>query len=444
MFGLLRERDVFLTILTEWLDLKDVVQFDTACTNHKARASVLSMLSLFSIPFPFENNSDLYWKHHESILYWLVQRQINPHGVLKVSERVWNMLFTGLNLGSSLVSQDSTISFVHLIQRLKLTHFLKNPLSFQHFEFCVNLQELTISHLPPISAASLRKGILPNLRVIQLEYCHINGPLIEFLAECQRIETLSLLRPTIIPNCLLSIGPELLKRLQRLTVRGNIFSFFQEFGLNQLLNNPPLLAHFQLRAITLDDFMNASEPFDAPLLFLISKSPQLRNLTLARTEIKILPLLASIRQFQKIFDCLHIDQCRLVQADLTPYELLCSQDIFPCKSFYFTSIVEWNDALFQEMIRLLGRNFLQSFTLAFCSMVSTETLQLINQTFPSLQSFQYEDEADYLTPYRVETVKELFQHVSRVLVRQWDEWQSTREREFGSPSQTLYEKDSKS
>jgi hypothetical protein len=255
------QRDIFNTILTEWIDLKDLVNLDIAVTNKNERKIFLELLSQIPMEIPFGSSSTSstrvaeknkiaqktvkYWKNHKLIIDWLSKRKIyNIRGPgLMITQKIWEGYFPN-DLEKAIVLQNKSpeyylfLDFLSHLRGLTLTNFHDTFPIVQLGGYCPQLRDLKLYNL--LYDIVLDEENLPTfsyLNSVYLENVLITSQLLQFFSStsCQIKKILFKYilfesRFCVLPGPINSImTKKFLSTIHDLTVVGNIDEFLTKF-----------------------------------------------------------------------------------------------------------------------------------------------------------------------------------------------------------------------
>ncbi len=374
---LLADRDIFSSIASEWLELKDLVNLDTAILNKDLRLIWSELLQFVSFKIPFQNQVDKWWKHHKACLGWAVKRSMYDwKGELNVHMKLWNYLL-----------KNSDPRYLKIIERLQTVRFLgfAGNEAFNYFglEKCGKLQQLRICNLYE-SVAPQNFLICPQLQIVEFHNTTINNQLLQSFSNCEKLKQAVFAHVKYDPlNLSVEYVQRFVQKIQEITVLNNIPDFVLRVG-NAFTN---------VTKLSLDQIQPQESLVD--ISSLLSHSPLLKELCIDRITINYKMLFQMISKHNRNIQVLQLNHCRLI-AD-SDANLSSDSDAVSgvgishlCLSTLITSQLSNH---FEQII-LLNRQYLQRLNVSFCEALDSAAYKFVLKNCSALMSVEIEDKKE--------------------------------------------------
>lgn len=425
---LLADRDIFSSIASEWLELKDLVNLDTAVLNKDLRLIWSDLLQFVTFKIPFQNQMDKWWKHHKACLGWAVRRSMfDWKGELNVHLKLWNYLLKN--------SDPGYLKIIERLQALRFLGFAGNE-AFNYFglEKCAKLQQLRICNLYE-SMAPQNLSICPQLQILEFHNTTINNQLLQSFSNCEKLKQIVFAH---VKYDHLSLSFEYVQRfaqkIQEVKVLNNIPEFVLRIG-NAFTN---------VTKLSLDQIQPQESLVD--ISSLLSHAPLLKELCIDRITINYSMLFHMISKHNRNVQILHLNHCRLISDSDT--SLSTDSDgasgvgiSHLCLSTIITSPLSNH---FVQII-LLNRQYLQRLNVSFCEDLDDAAYKFVVKSCSALISVQIEDKKERFGGHDgqdklLKLIKAL-DNVTQVRIVVWPHWvrENDKAKNWGL-REVLYEK----
>jgi hypothetical protein len=478
--SLLDQQDIFITIIREWIELKDLLHLDSALTMKAKRDNFVNMLSNVPFEIPYQNNSSSYWQNLQPFLLWVAKRRIyDLRGSLKVHSKLWQRLFHSSdevflrleNDGKRLIP--SSQLFLPLLKSLKQLEFVNYSDGFTSnmLNDCSSLTELAfVNYSLPRKTQQVAQSIANKLRRMELHNSAVSTPLLCQFLSCPELKEILFDNCWLPAEIVIDVARPFLQKLKSISISANICAFFtQFFHLNgveyhqeEKSNKSP--QRFNLQNILLDNRLEHTEVPTASIYSLCETVSDLRVLDLRRMTVFVPQLFSGFSVFNPNLEKLSLNQCHLIFSEVENNQISESSVFsfpsishefifsFPLASLEMNNILAFNDRTFEEFFNLFSFNNNSRFKtnasvtvlkLVFC-LKSIQRIQhclsLILITFPFLQSLEIEDKREVFFPKRnddstdngrgelLKDIIEMFVHLPNFRVSAWPEWMPEAEK----------------
>lgn len=160
--------DIFQQILQEWIELGDIIQLDTALTNHELRNYLFPLMR--KIPYTLSCSR---WTIEKSLQWFIKRNMYNLMNEIDVNPMTWHrLLYDSPNINK--------LSFLHNIKQLTI-RYRNNSQSYLELNECIAIKELKMYFI----GNSLK--LPPNITTIYLHQCTMNQELIQSFENCEKL-----------------------------------------------------------------------------------------------------------------------------------------------------------------------------------------------------------------------------------------------------------------
>lgn len=290
MSRILENNDIFRTLVSEWLDIKDVVNLDSVMIGSIRDTYKVSLQSA-DFPVPFANRSDLWWKNHKACLNWLISRQIScKAGKLIINRLIWEHYWTR--------EAEKFGLFLKNIKSIRFESF-NNDHTIPHLEKCTRLTQLEIFNFRPTDPCET--PFCPKLEYLFLQSCQINDNLISYFLNCPNLKRVTIKHGTFAPNLNQESFRRFLQTVERVTILGEVQNFLE--NISNFKNN------FKIARFDKGHKYDTSKTINWGAFF--SNSPLLQNLSVERLDLHFAPFIHALSNCEstKSLTILHLNQC---------------------------------------------------------------------------------------------------------------------------------------
>lgn len=454
-FSVLEEEDIFKTILSEWLVLKDLLALDVALCGPQ-RQQLHAVLRRVPMTQPFLDQVELWWKHQRSVLKWMALRQVfTLRGRWGLNETLWRLLITS-----------SDLHYLPILEEMVYMRFENSRPGFrlEQLALCKKLKRLEMYNLdshhyrcqtqpPPPPQQRYHYEVLeqegqelnrsggqqdraeqicPNLETLFLQGSDISSELITAFASCQHLIDVEYFhnRYSLIQEQE-GLGGDVTRYFDRLR------SFSVTANVNQVVySHFPRQKTFSLTKLCLDN-VHRNESNTAALLDFLPRCPHLVDLTLTRCRFNFALVLKAIREEMPHLERLHLNHCRWIREE---------QEVGDAEAFnpgerLHRLIISTPLPMFDQdldiVLKLCGQ-FVRDLRMSFCSRLKPAAYSIIRHRLPYLSALtvEYSEEDGYFTAEHLAEIQRLFvrsppslsasqsfsQPAVHVVVNKWQTW----------------------
>ncbi len=401
MASLLENRDIFNAVVSEWLDLKDLVNLDTAMCSIELRDLFLSLLHAVPFPIPFANRIHDWWKNHQHCLKWFANRRMcESRGQLNVHQKLWENL---------LLNQD--VDYLPFLQGIRDLRFLgfSGSFDFTGLEECSRLTQLHFCNLsstqtPPRPLKS------SSLELLSLQNSLFDNAVIQEFLECENLKTLDLIHAKYPFSLSIDHSKIFLGRIENVRVLGDVNAFLS------LLNN--ITTGFT--SVYFDKaHKSEAEPFNPQQL--LQLSPNIRELTIARMRIEPVSFLNYLHRFGHFLDYIHLNHCKLVDDVAWTHDEDENGATLNCGKLKLSSLLFLTNNSLSLILRAF-KDKLRHLSLSYCSRISDEGFLIIPKLCPNLVYLEIADKQVCWDESRIFRISEIFAGIPNFRIVLWQDW----------------------
>eukprot|EP01033_Poteriospumella_lacustris_P006654 gene6654-4797_t len=406
--ALLEDRDVFNIVAFEYLDMKDLINLDTAIVEDTERRQFLELLETVPYKPPFHSDLEKWWIHHKDCLAWLSKRKMySPEGApWHVNKKSWMSLLN-----------DSSFDFKLLLSKLKDVFFegFGSPFDLQGLELCDSLEKLHLCNYNlPERATTL--ATCPRLKELILQNSKVCDATLHNFRNVASLKQLTL-RHVTFEQLSEDILDHYLRSLQTVQVMNRVDDFFRHFCAKP---NSWEVAYFDLLHTTQNNEFSF-EPF-------LKVSPHLRELHIERTCVDINALFAQLSQFCPYLEFLHLNHVRISTAGASPP----FEGTVSFSRLQISTLLPPLDEQYTRILTMTGGK-IQHLHISFAERLTDGGLLTARDLCPHLQSFQFEEKAELLeatasgatevdNQTRAARIAAAFAGVPNVKIVAWNKW----------------------
>jgi hypothetical protein len=403
--------DVFRTVMSDWLSVKDLTQLDTSVSGAR-RQDFLSLLTNINLVQPFYQREQIesWWKHHKAIFKWMALRKLyKTQGMWSIHEVIWKTLYN-----------DTTVNYRPILEQMRIMRFENyNPgFDFNQFSICRELRELEMYNLDSHEHTPITEHVCPKLEKLFLQGCTLSKNLMVAFARCNNLRSVQYFHNNYIAFSSLSAEDRAacLPYFQRLQ------SFTCTAGVNEIVTNHFPEGNTSLQTLYLDN-VHRNESNTQQLLSFLARCPHVTDLTLARCRFNFALVLKKLRETMKDLKRFHLNHCRWLReenehqdADLDDAGTQLSELIIS------TALPMFNEDL-DLVLKLCAQN-VSKLRISFCARLKPPAYTIVKNRVPYLRSFtlDYSEEDGYFTADHMNAVQEQFHSLPFIQVNKWQVW----------------------
>jgi hypothetical protein len=401
--ALIEDRDVFNIVAFEYLDMKDLINLDTAIVEENERAHFLDLMETVPYKPPFHNDLEKWWVHHKECLAWLSRRKMySPEGAAwHVNKKAWISML-----------EDPTFDYKPLISQLKNVFFegFGSPFDLRGLEICDSLETLQLCNYNLVERAS-SLATCPQLQELILQNSKVCDATLYNFSAVSSLKQLSLRHVTFE-----TLSDELLdhylRSLQTIKVLNRVFEFFTHFCKRP---NHIEIAYF--------DMLHTTQNIEFDLEPFLKVSPHLRELHIERMCVDVQTLFTLLAQYCPSLEFLHLNHVRLATGGSSAAKIFDSDISF--SRLQISTLLPPLDEHFKNILEMT-RGKIQHLHISFAERLTDGGLMMARDLCPHLQSFQWDEKLEILDPPssegRLDRTVACFHQIPNVKIVLWKKW----------------------
>lgn len=413
--SLLEDRDVFNIVAFEYLEMKDLINLDSAVVEESERAHFLDLLETVPYKPPFHNDLEKWWVHHKRCLKWLSNRKMftSEGAAWHVNKKSWISML-----------EDPSFDYKPLIGKFKDIFFegFGSPFNLQGLEFCDSLERLQLCNYNLVEPATTLPTC-PVLKELILQNSKVCDTTLNNFKNARSLTQLSLRHVTFE-----AISEEVLDHylttLQKVCVLNRVSEFFTHFCKRE---NHIEIACFDMLHTTQNNEFDL-EPF-------LRVSPHLRELRIERMCIDVQTVFTLVAQYCPYLEFLYLNHVRLAVGGSSSGKSYDSEISF--SRLQISTLLPPLDEHYKHILEMT-RGKIRHLHISFAERLTDGGLMVVRDLCPHLESFVFEEKAELMdgnastsaisamveksNESRVSRIVTFYQNVPNVRVVVWKRW----------------------